>query len=183
MKQFLSFCQWFGVLSPFPALEATLSRFVAFLFQEKLSGATVKDYLVAVHYTQIALELGDPVKGLKRSSTGPKRTRLPITTEILHVRRIKDIWLTWSNRRDAFMLWAAVTMCSCGFLHSGEVVVSSQTGYDPASHLSFGDVLMDSTVNPQCIEIRIKASKMELFQMGVSMYLGRTDNDLCPVAA
>ena len=81
------------------------------------------------------------------------------------------------------MLWAAVIMCSCGFLRSGEVVVSLQTGYDPASHLSFGDVLMDSTVNPQCIEIQIKASKMELFQMGVSIYLGRTDNDLCPVAA
>ena len=81
------------------------------------------------------------------------------------------------------MLWAAATMCFCGFLRSGEVVVPSQTGYDPTSHLSFGDVLVDSTVNPQCMEIRIKASKTDPFRMGVSIYLGRTDNDLCPVAA
>ena len=165
---------------------------MAFLFQEKLSGTTVKNYLAAVRYTQISLGLGDPemskmpqleyvVKGLKRSSAGPKRTRLPITPEIL--RRLKGVWLAWPNQRDASMLWAAVTMCFCGFLRSGEVVVPSQTGYDPASHLSFGDIRADSITNPQCIEIRIKASKMDPFRMGVSVYLGRTDNDLCPVAA
>ena len=120
---------------------------MAFLFQEKLSGTTVKNYLAAVRYTQISFGLGDPemskmpqleyvVKDLKRSSVGPKRTRLPITPEIL--RRLKGVWLAWPNRRDAYMLWAAVTMCFCGFLRSGKVVVPSQTGYEVMSrhHIS-----------------------------------------------
>ena len=82
------------------------------------------------------------VKGLKRSTAGPKRTRLPITPEIL--RQLKGVWLEWPNQRDASMLWAAVKMCFCGFFRSGEVVVPSQSCYDPAVHLSFGDVRADS---------------------------------------
>ena len=122
-------------------------------------------------------QLENVVKGLKRSSAGPKRTWLPITPEILH--QLKGVWLARQNQKDASMLWATVTMCFCGFLRSGEVVVPPQTGYDPAAHLSFGDV---QTTNTQCIEIRIKALKTDPFWMGVSVYLGRTDNDLCPVA-
>lgn len=155
-------------------------------------GATVKKYLSAVRYAQISLSLGDTemskmpqleyvVRGLKRSTTTAKHTRLPITPDILH--RLKGVWLTWQNQRDASMLWAAVTMCFCGFLRSGEVVVPSQMGYDPSSHLSFGDVRVDSTTTPQCIEIRIKSSKTDPFWMGVSTYLGRTNNELCQVAA
>lgn len=68
-------------------------------------------------------------------------------------------------------------------MRSGEVVVPSQQGYDPMAHLSFGDVRVDSITNPQCIEIWIKASKTDPFCEKVSIYLGRTDNDLCPVAA
>ena len=66
--------------SPFPALEHTLTRFVAFFFEQKLSAATVKNYLAAVRHTQIALSLGNPkigsmpqleymMNGLKRSAT------------------------------------------------------------------------------------------------------------------
>ena len=172
--------------------ETILSRFVAFLYTERLTGATVKNYLSAVRHAQIALGLGDPdmskmpqleyvVKGLKRNTSTIKRTRLPITPDIL--RRLKGIWQSWQNQRDASMLWAAVTMCFCGFLRSGEVVVPSQTTYDPASHLSFGDVRVNDITNPQFIEIRIKASKTDPFRKGVSVYLGRTNNELCPVAA
>ena len=37
--------------------------FVAFLYQEKLSASTVKNYLAAVRFAQIALGLGDPCMG------------------------------------------------------------------------------------------------------------------------
>ena len=30
--------------------------------------------------------------------------------------------------------------------------------YDPGAHLSFGDVLLDSTVDPQVAQVNIKAS-------------------------
>ena len=37
--------------------------------------------------------------------------------------------------------------------------------------------------SPQYLEVRLKASKTDPFRKGVSVYLGRTDADLCPVAA
>ena len=33
------------------------------------------------------------------------------------------------------------------------------------------------------VSLRIKASKMDPFRAGVTLHLGRTDRDLCPVAA
>ena len=51
--------------------------------------------------------------------------------------------------------------------------------YDAECHLSEGDVTVDSTAAPSIIQVRIKAP----YRKGVSVYLGRTDNDLCPVAA
>ena len=74
-------------------------------------------------------------------------------------------------------------MCFCGFLRSGEVVVPSQAGYDPAFHLSYGDVMVDNTRAPTFLEVRIKASKTDPFRKGVSVFLGVTGRELCPVAA
>ena len=179
--------------SPFPASEAILSRFVALLYKEKLRAATVKNYLAAVRHSQIALGLGDPdmgnmpqleyvVKGVKRSASySTNRTRLPITPDIL--RGLKSVWKKRKNQRDASMLWAAVMMCFCVFLRSGEVVVPSQHGFDPSCHLGYGDVLVDNIRAPSFIEVRIKASKTDPFRKGVSVFLGRVNKELCPVAS
>jgi len=163
------------------------------MYKEKLSEGTIKSYLAAVRHTQIALGLGDPhmgempqleyvVKGVKKMPTDrPTRTRLPITLEILC--RLKRVWQNWPNCRDASMLWAAATMCFFGFLRAGEVVVPSESGFDPSSHLAYGDVRADNLSTPQFLEVRIKASKMDPFRHGVSVYLGRTTGELCPVAS
>ena len=66
---------------------------------------------------------------------------------------------------------------------SGEIVVPSDSEYDPTTHLSYGDVRLDNAINPQFLEVTIKASKTDPFRKGVQIYLGRTDSDLCPVAA
>ena len=122
------------------------------------------------------------IKGLKRSATySISRTRLPITPELL--RTMKTVWQAWDNHRDAAMLWATVTMCFCGFLRSGEVVVPSQSGYDPYCHLSYGDVLVDNMKALTFLEVRIKASKTDPFRKGVSVFSGMTGSKLCPVAA
>ena len=42
---------------------------------------------------------------------------------------------------------------------------------------------MDCTENPQVIRVRIKESKTDPFRVGADIFIGRTDNDLCPVAA
>ncbi len=65
----------------------------------------------------------------------------------------------------------------------GEAVAPSDTEYDPSVHLEFQDVRLNSTTNPQWLEVRIKASKTDPFCCGVSLYLGKTRKRLCPVAA
>ena len=62
-------------------------------------------------------------------------------------------------------------------------MVPSATSYDPAVYLSFGDVTLDSTDAPTIAQITIKASKTDPFRKGISIYVGRTGNYLCPVAA
>ncbi len=172
--------------------ERSLCLFVGHLFQAKLASQTVKCYLSAVRFAQIALGLGDPkvdsmprleyvTRGLKKSATQKKAPRLHITPPIL--RRLKLVWERMSNQHDALMLWAAACICFFGFLRSGEIVVPSETGYDQSSHLSFGDVRVDDRANPQYLEIHLKASKTDPFRQGVSVVVGRTNTDLCPVAA
>ena len=186
-------CSQFHISYPFPVSESNLIRFVAFHYESRLAGATVKNYLAAIRYTQIALGLGDPqlsnlprleyvVKGFKRSATyATCRTRLPITPDILC--QSKRVWQGWQNCRDASMLWAAVTMCFCGFLRSGEVVVPSPSSFDPSLHLCYGDVMVDSNDTPSIVQIRIKISKTDPFRKGIFVYLGVTGGSLCPVAA
>ena len=41
---------------------------------------------------------------------------------------------------------------------------------------------MDSNSAPSIVQVAIKASKTDPFRKGVKVYLGRTDNNLCPVA-
>ena len=122
------------------------------------------------------------VKEMKRAAPPRStRSRLPITLEIL--RQLKAVWAARQGRRDAAMLWAAACMCFFGFLRAGEVVVPSDSQFDPSSHLAYGDVRVDNTAAPQYLEVRIKASKTDPFRQGVSVYLGVTAEELCPVAA
>ena len=93
----------YKIAEPFPVSEDVLTHFVAFLYKEGLKAGTVKSYLAAVRYAQIALGLGNPhmenmarleyvVRGVKRLASGPTRTRLPITLPLLaHLQRS---WLT-----------------------------------------------------------------------------------------
>ena len=74
-------------------------------------------------------------------------------------------------------------MCFFGFLRTGEVVVPSDTGYDPAVHLSYEDVKVDEVRKPSYVEVTINASKTDPFRKGVNVYLGTTGVALCPVAA
>ena len=122
------------------------------------------------------------LKGQKRLAVkGPQRTRMPITPSILS--RIKQVWEKEPNRRDAAMLWAASTMCFFGFPRLGEVVAPSDAAYDATTHLSYGDVRVDSDRAPQYLTVRLKCSETDPFRKGVTVYLGRSRVDLCPVGA
>ena len=85
---------------------------------------------------------------------------------------------TWEGQGpDAFkriMLWAVSCICFFGFLRSGEATTPTQTAYNPSVHLSISDVSMDLRTAPTSIAIRIKASKMDPFRLGITIHLGRT---------
>ena len=191
-KRFMDFCAA-AALQPFPVTEQMLLAFVAFLFKEGLAAGTVKLYLAAARHAQIALGLGDPriasmpkleyvMKGFRRAtSTRGKRTRLPITPTVL--RKLKASWEKLPCHEDAVMLWAASYFCFFGFLRLGEVVVPSDSLYDPEVHLNFEDVRVNNRSHPQWLEIRIKASKTDPFRQGVTVYVGATGRWLCPVAS
>lgn len=70
-----------------------------------------------------------------------------------------------------------------GFLRAGEFTVPSDTAFDPLTHLALADVALDSHTNPSLLRVHIKCSKTDPFRQGVHIYLGKTDNQLCPVAA
>ena len=70
-----------------------------------------------------------------------------------------------------------------GFLQSGEITCPTQATFDASYHLTVADVAVDSVQQPRMVQVNIKASKTDPFRQGVCIYLGRTDNQLCPVAA
>lgn len=186
------FCKSYNIHDPFPAREVTLLRFVAYLYKGGLKAGTIKSYLAAIRHTQIALGLGSPhmedmaqleyvVRGVKRLTNGPTRMRLPITFDLLG--RLRQVWYTGLGEYDATMLWAAAATCFFGFLRAGEIVVPSDSAFDPSSHLAVDDVSVDNHTSPSYLAIRIKASKTDPFRRGVTIYLGRTSYRICPVAA
>eukprot|EP00731_Ephydatia_muelleri_P010115 Em0005g701a len=168
-----------------------ITPFPASLYRDGLAGTTAKTYLSGIRFAQISLGGKDPdissmpyleyvLKGFRKLAAGKSRPRLPITSSILS--KMRETWSKILKRKNAAMLWAASCMCFFGFLRSGEIVVPSDTSYDPAVHLSYGDVRTDSIENPTCITVAVKASKTDPFRKGVVIHIGATKTQLCPVA-
>ena len=105
-----------------------------------------------------------------------KDTRLPITPEILC--KIRAVWSPRGREHDVIMLWAACTLTFFGFFRAGEVTIPSESDFDPSKHLVAQDIAIDSRENPSLLKVFLKASKT-----GIDVYIGKTGDDLCPVAA
>ena len=178
---------------PLPLTESHLCLFVAHLADEGLKHTSIKGYLSAIRRLQIVQGLGDPfvaswpllectLKGIKlrqaKSAATRSKSRLPITPN-----KLRRSWERDRHNADNIMLWAACCTCFFGFLRSRVVTVPSMKSYDPGCHLSAGDVTLDSLTSPKVVQIHIKALKTDPFRKGVMVYLGRTDNILCPVGA
>lgn len=190
-KRYIEFCT-FTQLLPFPTSEYNLQLFVGSLHQEGLTHGTIKSYLAAIRFEQIAQNLGNPnihlmprleyvLKGIKRSTGTRTRPRLPITPDILC--NIRPIWQNLPSKHNGHMLWAASSLCFFGFLRSGEIVAPKQHEFDPEVTLCYSDIQVDSKIKPTMIRVHIKASKTDPFRQGVSLYLGATGMQLCPVMA
>ena len=68
-----------------------------------------------------------------------------------------------------------------GFLRVSEFTIPSQEQYDQSCHLSLGGVSLDNRDTPRLLRIHIKQSKTDPFRRGVEIYLGATDDSICPL--
>ena len=191
LRRYQSFCTQFNS-SPFPLLQTTLCRFVAFLHELHLSASTICLYLSALRFHQISLggpettftewpQLHYVLRAVYRTRPVHSRpTRLPITPTIL--RHLYSVWcvqtMPYSNR----MLWAACCLGFSAFLRSGEFTCPSLSAY-VSSMLSPRDIATDSLSSPTFLAITLRSSKTDLFGTWHSLYIGATGNYLCPVAA
>ena len=183
--------------SPLPVSQENLCSFCAYLADDKLKHRTIKVYLSAVRYMQIAAAYPDPfseplprlhyvLRGIKKAEAAQQtepRERLPITPPLLLC--MKRVWQDSSkvDHRDKQMLWAACCVCFFAFLRVGEMTVPSDNTYDPSVHLGIGDIAVDDPQMPSMVRIRIKQFKTDPFRKGIYLFVGRTASGLCPVAA
>ena len=52
-------------------------------------------------------------------------------------------------------------------MRSGEVTVPADNAFDPGTHITFEDLSMDNTANPQFVKLWLKSSKTDPFRRGV----------------
>ena len=192
-RRYACFCQAANC-QLLPLTEASLSKFVSHLANQKLKHQTIKVYLSALRHLQIAEGLGNPflpgsfprleyiLKGIKHTpSAQSKETRLPITPPIL-----RSLWSVWSaqvNDPDVVMLWAACCLGFFGFMRAGEFTCPTGNQFDPEAMLTPMDVAVDQVQSPSVLAVTLKQSKTDPFRVGVTIFMGRTGNLLCPVAA
>ena len=140
---------------------------MSYLAKQGLRHRTLKAYLSAIRHLHIAEGMEDPfqahfhrlhytLSGIKRSEcehAGVKRVRLPITPPIL--RQMRAGWSATATDPDTVMLWAACCLGFFGFLRSAEMTVPSDSAYDPAVHLSYGDIAVDNPASPSILQVMI----------------------------
>ena len=195
MKKFWYFCERFNVADPFPVTEHLLCAFAAFMADGGLASQTIKSYLAAVRNTQLSLGLPDPREelslpilkhvqaGIARARMGrgqPSRVRLPITAQILRQFKQK---LEQVAHPERIVLWAVCCTAFFGFFRLGELLLPSQSAFNPRRHLAWEDVAVDDRQATRMAKLHLKQSKTDQFGRGVDVILGRTGLDLCPVAA
>ena len=137
--------------------------------------------LYALFDEQLTPRLQLTLKGIqkKQTVTKPPRGHLPITLQIMQ--NIKTLLAKQPDSYFNIMIWAACCLAFFGFLCVSEFTVPAYNQYDDACHLSFSSISIDSRVNPQQLKITIKQSKTNPFRKGVSVFLGATGKNLCPV--
>lgn len=81
------------------------------------------------------------------------------------------------------MIWAACCLSYFGFLRISEITVPSDDYFIADDHLGIANIADNSKENPTLLRVTIKKSKTDPFRQGVSLYLGRTSSDICPVSA
>jgi hypothetical protein len=131
---------------------------------------------------QPLLQLGQVLRGIKKSQVNNVRPRLPITSDI--VQKICNVLHDgmFGSYVDC-LLEAVCTIAFFGFLRCGEFTCRS-TQFDPRINLTCDDVdigvFHDGTKK---VTLTLKASKTDPFRLGCNIQFYATNQSLCPVAS
>ena len=173
--RYLEFCK-VTARNPVPVDEHSLCVYVVWLHNKGLAHQSIKSYLSAVWYLQIACNLGDP-----NIAAMPRLEYVLKGVKVERARRLplKVFWTEKNTEADSSMLWAAACVCFFDFFRSGEITVPSTNGY-AGVHLSMADLAVDKAINPKMLRLCLKSSKTDPF---LNIFMGKTGAAICPVTA
>ena len=119
------------------------------------------------------------LKGVQRSSPQLGKQRLPITSSVM--RCLLAAWTSGiKSEFETRLLWAASCLVFFGFLRAGELTLESASA-QPA--ICRSDVAVDSHSSPTVLSVHLRRAKTDPFGRDVTLFLGRSQSDVCPVAA
>ena len=177
VRAFQQFCYQYGIPS-IPASPLTL-RYFCCSIARRVSHKTIKVYLAGIRLEHLERSCQDPTndellrllcKGIKRSQGTTRRTRLPITINILRTLKTKLREESSYSLLEKRLLWSAFTLAFYGFLRASEFVTPD---------LSWSNVQL----NPNKVVVFIQQSKTDPFRNGHTITICSTDTSTCPVRA
>ena len=99
------------------------------------------------------------------------------------MKKLKQVWLGEESEPanyESRLLWAIACTAFFGFLRLGEVFPPAGNCTPP---LLLSDLGTDSHLDPTFFRILIRRAKNDPFGKGCSIFLGRTDKNICPTQA
>ena len=109
----------------------------------------------------------------------PLKQRLPITATIMT--RIHSTVAQNPIEYHSTMIWAACSLAFFGFFRCVEFTIPSASDFDPQAHLTNDDIVIDNHIALSTIRMRVKQSKTDPFCEVVYLFLGKTDEVICPI--
>jgi hypothetical protein len=143
-------------------------------------------YMSSLRHLQISHGLSAPprsdwpwlqyvIRSIKRTQSHRSCARLPITASIMS--QLAAVWSSSGTNYEARLLWAGVCMALFGFLRS------ATPGCIIISPLLLLDVSFDTRVGPSLAQINIQRVKNDPFGKKASVFIARTNAELCPQVA
>ncbi|XP_077977481.1 uncharacterized protein LOC144433044 [Glandiceps talaboti] len=119
------------------------------------------------------------VQGIKRQHGEIKRTRLPITLDLMRTLQHQLYTNCDPCFLDRTMLWSAFTLAFFGFLRVSEFTAPTTSTFDQHRTLLSNDI----TITNHALTVHIKASKTDPFRRGSDIMIAKSDAPICAVNA
>ncbi|XP_070556104.1 uncharacterized protein [Ptychodera flava] len=186
-SNYVAFCHTHGLTPTLVTLQSTM-LFITNLARNGLKFTTIRVYLAVIIRLHTEMGFKDDIsnhirlqrtmQGIHQSLGDQKRTRLPMTIDILV--RLKEALRAHASlcNHDKLMLWSAFTMAFFGFLRVSEFTAPGSHDFDKTCTLLARDVTISED-----LEISLKASKTDPYRRGQHIRIAPTNTGICALRA